>query len=96
VVDRSSRNDDTSNDNSGNDSSLIRRRPATRFITRESRNRRGRADTSTILESNRNGDTRSSSTTSGMVNINYILYTPPYTARQYYSQAYLRGLRYSF
>jgi hypothetical protein len=81
MIDRSSRNEDTSDDNGGDNSSPIRRRPATRSIIRESRNRRGRADISTILESNRDGGTRSSSITSGMINISCILCAPLYIAR---------------
>ena len=89
------RTDDTSEDDAGDDSSPIRRRPATRSRTRERDSRHGPAAISTTSGSGRTGGTRSSSTTGRMGNAICTLCAPPPTVRQYCSQACLRGLRYS-
>ena len=84
----SHRNDDTSGDDGGDYSSPIRR-PATRSRTR------GPADDFTTSVAGGDGGPRSSPNTGKMASTRCMLCAPPQAARQYCSQACLRGLRYS-
>ena len=95
-VDRSFRHsDDTSDDDISGGSSPVQPRPATPSRTQDGRSHRGNADTSTTSNTGGDGGTQYSSTNRRTGSTNCTLCASPPAARQYCSQACLRGLRYS-